>query len=184
MIQDVMIQAPDGLTPYALHKHMYDVFAEPGKERQFLYSPVLVGRTTAVVLRGTFSDERVPPGMGRPIATARTGDVMKFTLRANPTVSKNGKRGQILMGEEKDSLRHRWLMNRAQEYGFNVQGNVAMHTQPWKVDRPQKPFRLNVTTYSGTLVVEDQDTFNAALCNGIGRSRAWGCGLLLANKIS
>lgn len=49
-----------------------------------------------------------------------------------------------------------------------------------KVTSPSKKgMRLNITTFTGTATVTDPDLLDTALRTGLGRGKAYGCGLLL-----
>jgi CRISPR system Cascade subunit CasE len=42
---------------------------------------------------------------------------------------------------------------------------------------------LGVATFEGQLLVEDAEVFRSTLCSGIGRARAYGCGLLTLARV-
>jgi CRISPR system Cascade subunit CasE len=138
----------------------------------------------------------------------KTGMRFYFDLRANPTVSerRDGKvhRHDVVMQEKKRLLAQRgigcwrewqggdkpdlysivrttcsaWLQSRATRNGFEVDLNeLAMDAyEPHSQD---KDLKFTTVDFSGALTVVDPQAFGAALCNGIGRAKAFGCGLLL-----
>ncbi|MET7639609.1 type I-E CRISPR-associated protein Cas6/Cse3/CasE [Streptomyces sp. NPDC005438] len=54
----------------------------------------------------------------------------------------------------------------------------APATEEKSKDRPNKPVTLTTTVFSGRLEVTDPDALRNALTQGIGRGKAYGCGLL------
>lgn len=177
-MRDILMALDAMRDTYSLHKFVYDTLLPPGSPRTFLFSPVLAGSRPAVLIRGEIGGDLA--AHGKPLALPEDGTECLFTLRANPTVTNNGKIAQIARRPEKDSLRLRWLNNRAAEHGFEVL-DVAMNTVPDTIDKKPAPIHLNVTTYTGRLRVTRSAAFAQALQAGIGRSRAWACGLLIAN---
>lgn len=179
---DVLMACPSGFDAYAVHKLVYEKFAPPGNPREFLFTPVRTAEGTAAILaRGCFDGIDIPPGSAQPVLTPVEGEVLAFTLRANPTVKFKNKPGQIGLDPAKDSLRLRWLTNRAAERGFELL-EVAVVAEPMHVARPPTPFTLNIAIYSGLLRVTDGARFALALHSGIGRAEAWGCGLLAVRR--
>ena len=133
------------------------------------------------------------------------GDRLGFTLRNNPVVARptapgqRGKRHDVVM----DLLRHEprekraearsdtvtkagrdWLARQGDAHGFKPRGDETVDGY----DRVQVPRargapavfgRLDI---SGVLEVREPDRFLAALGGGFGRSRAYGCGLMLSRR--
>ena len=100
-----------------------------------------------------------------------SGSCWQFRLTANPTRSK------------KDSADHtaRWLLEQAGKHGF------ALTEGAFQVTRKQtchfrkngkRPVTLLAVTYEGILQVTDPEAFREMLCQGIGRGKAYGLGLM------
>ena len=52
-----------------------------------------------------------------------------------------------------------------------------------KIPTDKERVTLSVATFEGSLIIEDADELRQALCAGIGKAKAYGCGLLtLANE--
>lgn len=139
------------------------------------------------------------------------GQRLFFSLRANPVItvsSSDGKkqRHDVVMHEknrigfdrlpanEKPLLQHliqssciQWLQARAESNGFEVeqgQVNVDAYQQHESFAKQQKrPVRYSTVDFQGVLVVADPEKFKMVLSNGIGKSKAFGCGLLLIRRI-
>ena len=131
------------------------------------------------------------------------GQRWHFEIVGNPTYSApNGKRGKV---KAHVSVRHQldWLYKQADRAGFALApridddctdeerarwspGDAPMVMERWtdvfgkgKESRgPRNQVRIAKARFSGTLEVTDAAALRGALINGIGRARAYGCGLL------
>ena len=129
-----------------------------------------------------------------------------FILRVNPIKSVKGRRHDIVMHEKyridyknlaedkRPSMREliektgfEWLSKRAEQNGFSInQENIqidAYHPHVTGHKRGKKAIRYNTMDFSGHLIVTDPEKFKEILMQGIGKSRAFGCGLLLIRRI-
>lgn len=114
----------------------------------------------------------------------RIGDTWGFRLRANPTrSSKNEKqktdRGKVFAHVTQEQQRQ-WLLQRAQKNGFSLEENQfdVVHTDWKRFSKGKSKVTLRTATYEGILTIQDKDKFKEKLLNGIGRGKAYGCGLL------
>ena len=155
---------------YRLHQAVYEALHR--EERDFLFAPATVRDRDVVMVRGDH-------GLGREVETPAVGVEVDFTLRAHPTVKRFGRKRSIAKGRHKDDLRLRWLNRRAEEHGFEVVGEPSMRIDHVEVGKPGHEHGINAVVFTGRLRVEDPEKFTAAMQNGIGGSRAWGCGLML-----
>lgn len=113
------------------------------------------------------------------------GSVWRFRLRANPThaVMSGGKRGKV-MPHITVEQQLKWLLDKSESCGFVIQ-TVDNGPCVDVVQRETKRFRregkivtLSVVTFEGILKVTDSELFKQAMVGGIGRAKAYGCGLL------
>ncbi len=139
------------------------------------------------------------------------GQRLAFVLRANPVIivkDKNGKarRHDVVMHEkhcmgykklavkERPSLQHiavqgglKWLSARAEKCGFIFSADsirVEGYQQHQARRRQQKKsIQFSTIDFEGVLTVNNPDQFINILYSGIGKSKAFGCGLLLVRKI-
>ncbi|PHP52943.1 type I-E CRISPR-associated protein Cas6/Cse3/CasE [Actinomyces ruminis] len=132
-----------------------------------------------------------------------TGQLWAFRLAANPSRSvaqgpgKRGKRyGHVTVEQQRQ-----WLISRTLEYGFEVvpteAADDAEATRSVVVVRRERPVfnrqrpdtevrdrvTINRTVYEGVLHVTDPDKLRHALVAGIGRSKAYGCGLMTLARV-
>lgn len=132
------------------------------------------------------------------LARLKAGQEWAFRLAANPSWSVS--RGQGVRGQRVGHVtvkqQREWLMKRASSYGFDLlpapgieEGDVDTSVLVVRRERPvfgrQRPggetrdrVTINRTVYEGVLRVIDAEVFRATLVSGIGRSKAYGCGLL------
>jgi CRISPR system Cascade subunit CasE len=108
----------------------------------------------------------------------RSGDLLRFRLRANPTVSRGGKRYGLI----RDESLQEWLNRKEEKIGANFRSVIAIdegYTTGSK-DNGEGRHRLSLKTarFEGILQVADLVVFLRVLENGIGPAKAFGCGLL------
>ncbi len=125
------------------------------------------------------------------LGSLKSGQRFRFRLRANPCVTRNGKRLGLLRLEEQEA----WVERKGQLHGFSL-------PQVASFDRSEVPrrrvvdvrvsqeqmlrgkqntgngIRVYSVLYDGTLTVTDPDRFRSALDTGIGHGKAMGLGLL------
>lgn len=138
------------------------------------------------------------------------GQRLAFTLRANPVItvtSPEGKkqRHDVVMHEkkridfdrmpkhERPTVQHLiqsscidWLQARSEANGFEIESEqviVDAYRQHESFSKQQKKsVRYSTVDFQGLLTVTDAAKFNETLLKGIGKSKAFGCGLLLVKK--
>ncbi|WP_414434070.1 type I-E CRISPR-associated protein Cas6/Cse3/CasE [Alloalcanivorax venustensis] len=134
------------------------------------------------------------------------GDRLLFRLRANPTVTRKeaegsrGRRHDVLMdakwrfrnesGVDPWSIRRamdesaeQWLRARSTDWGFELTtspqlGGYRQH----QLRRKKREIRFSSVDYEGVMTVTDPDRLRDALFHGVGRSRAFGCGLFMVKR--
>ena len=142
----------------------------------------------------------------------KTGQRLFFMLRANPVVnmkSKEGKRQRhdVVMHEKKvtgynklpkddrPSLQKlvqdkciEWLNGKAESNGFTFKDSELLVDgyQQHKVHKTNFKNKQNIyystVDFQGVLTVIDPESFKEALIKGIGKSKAFGCGLILIKR--
>ncbi len=161
----------------------------PGNVHLYIVSPGRPDLTHLVEQAGwPTTDTWVVREYDPMLATLAPGQRWAFRLTANPTHSgrksadaKETQRFGCLRQEEQV----RWLLNRADRYGFAIVAqddglpNLAVnHRQTLTFKRAMATVTLTTATFDGLLEVTDADAFRAALTSGIGPAKAYGCGLL------
>ncbi|WP_239676538.1 type I-E CRISPR-associated protein Cas6/Cse3/CasE [Natronosporangium hydrolyticum] len=111
-----------------------------------------------------------------------------FRITANPV------RNRIGSGSDERTRRYghstvahqqQWLLDRAERCGFRIlhteagDPELTIHRrETLTFPRNGNTVTLRVATYDGRLEVVDADRLRAALSNGIGHAKAYGCGLM------
>lgn len=121
------------------------------------------------------------------VASLSSGQEWAFRLTANPTHS--GRRtpgGQTQrFGHVTVAQQEQWLTSRAGRCGFEVRRNSIDALELAVSERSQRTFQrrgetvtISMATYEGRLLIREPDALRTALTHGIGRAKAYGCGLM------
>lgn len=107
-----------------------------------------------------------------------TQQVLTFRLKANPTKREksSGKRIGLRSPADQES----WLRRQGERSGFELL-EVRIAKSGGVTGRPKdkpNPIQLETALFEGLLRVVDPEAFRETLRKGIGRGRAYGCGLL------
>lgn len=127
------------------------------------------------------------------------GQRWHFRLTANPVRSgrRDGWSDTKPLGHVTVVQQQLWLLNRAEKAGFRIVGSPAGNgpadvvttdsdaVDLAVVDRGVRRFRrqnqqvtLSVATFEGSLEITDVNAMRSTLTQGLGRAKAYGCGLL------
>lgn len=127
------------------------------------------------------------------LSRVQEGQVWRFRLRANPVRSsarerdQNKNRGKVFSHVTQDQQKT-WLAMRGEANGFRVENESfdVVHAQ-WQKFRKgadrQAEVSILAVTFEGMLTVSDPNQFCATLTGGIGREKAYGCGLLTIARL-
>lgn len=197
--------------PYQLHATLCRAFSEPEQkcpEGEILwrlepetdsadYPRILVQSRTSVDwtrigVRGWLSSTDPPINLKERLNlhSIRNGQRFRFRLRANPCVTRNGKRLGLLKTQEQEQ----WLFRKGERHGFALpylDGFDLSEAQPTRIDvrisqeqmlrgkqHTGNGVRVFSVLYDGILTVIDVDGFGTALQTGIGHGKVLGLGLL------
>jgi len=197
--------------PYQLHSTLCRAFSKPDTkcpEGEFLwrlepetdssgYPRILVqSRTipdwTGIGVKGWLSmaDPAVDLKDRLKLDLLKAGQRFRFRLRANPCVTRNGKRQGLLWLEEQEA----WLARKGEQHGFSLpllacfelsettQKRIDVRVSQEQMLRGSQhsgnPLRIYSVLYDGHLTVSDTNKLRAALQNGIGHGKVMGLGLL------
>lgn len=120
----------------------------------------------------------------------KVGQCFRFRLRANPCVTRNGKRLGLLRLEEQEA----WLERKGQMHGYSLpqlasfknlqlpQARVDVRISQEQMLRGKQHsgngIRVYSVLYDGILMVTESEKFKAALEAGVGHGKVMGLGLL------
>ncbi len=189
---------------YSVHQLIWTWFSRgPDDKRKFLYRVdeqqggvqiLALSDEPPVRLNGWHAETRVY------MPTLRVGDQLAFSLRANATVMRGGRRHDVVM-----DLKHRlhssqenvpssadliqqalseWLGARSGPGGFQlVEGSIrADGYQRIHFFRKGGEIDFHQVDTQGVLRVEDPNKLLPLLYQGIGRAKGFGCGLFLVRR--
>ncbi len=134
------------------------------------------------------------------------GEKYAFILRVNPVISKKGRRHDVVMHKKYlmnykkiDKLKRptsqqiieeagrEWLQSRVESAGFSFD-NESVRIDGYQAKtsgkkRGNKEIRYSTMDYRGILSITNPDAFSKVLMQGIGKARAFGCGLMLIRRL-
>lgn len=120
----------------------------------------------------------------------KAGQRFRFRLRANPCVTRDGKRLGLLRTDEQEA----WLERKGKQHGFSLpqiasfdfsevpQKRIDVRISQEQMLRGKQhtgnSIRIYSVLYDGILIVTEPDNFKVALKTGIGHGKVMGLGLL------
>lgn len=186
---------------YAIHRVVYSLFEDvrapsPGQERDpsasagLLYADggLVDDQRRILMLSNRPPASRVSDRYGRVdsrevSAGFLSHDRYRFQVVANPVISR-AKGGRDPIRNPSDIAQ--WFASRASAWGFLVDVDQVDATSPM-VRRIKTPSghtaTISQSRISGILTVQDRCRFSSSFRSGIGRARAFGCGLLQVKPI-
>jgi len=131
----------------------------------------------------------------------KAGDIWTFRLTANPVHSIRTKEGEPTKRTAHITVRHQlaWLLKQQERAGFTICEQPKELPRPTAADEYQvvvrdrrsldftkkdptrsKPNNVQIltVTYDGRLRIDDVDKLRAVLTAGLGKAKAYGCGLM------
>ena len=82
----------------------------------------------------------------------------------------------------------KWLKSRQEKNGFKlIESDLQIDRSEYETlefIRKERPIRIGVIDFLGMVEITDAEKFKLAMTNGIGHSKAWGCGLVLCNRVN
>jgi CRISPR system Cascade subunit CasE len=138
----------------------------------------------------------------------QVGQRLAFDIRVNPVVArkvdgkKNSKyhdvwmdakhkaKAEKLTEQKTDEFKQentiKWLADRSEKNGFSLEMEklqINAYRQHSALKKGSRSLRYSTVDYSGILIVTDIEKFKSILTNGLGRAKAFGCGLMLIKNI-
>jgi CRISPR system Cascade subunit CasE len=115
-----------------------------------------------------------------PLAMVTRWPACRFRLVANPTVTRAGKR--IGLGGQSEQIA--WLTRQAEKHGFAMTACLVASSDiiSTQASKAAAAITLGRVCYEGVLTVQDPPRLAAAIKQGIGPAKAFGCGLLSLAK--
>lgn len=181
-LSKVRLLAPHNLSPGDIHQQIGYAFPNPlpGDERILWRQEgehLLVQSTHPPVWRYArmLSDGEVKEVS---LEWLRLGDRCNFRLVANTTRSEfRREHGEVVRGKRVGLYtiadQHQWLMSRSEDWGIDILSTQVSWSNKWQFGN----VTLAVAQFDGILEVTDVDGITAAIVNGVGHAKGFGCGL-------
>ncbi len=199
--------------PYQLHATLCRAFCVPGQkcpEGEFMWrlepeagiagSPRILVQSRSVAdwtrigVEGWLVEAEPEPAIAMyerlALDSLEAGKRFRFRLRANPCVTRNGKRLGLLKPEEQEV----WIKRKGERHGFTLPRLTEFNFSESTSERPDvrisheqmiggrkhlgNSLRIYSVLYEGRLAVADPESFKKALVSGIGHGKVMGLGLL------
>ncbi|MFB8830505.1 type I-E CRISPR-associated protein Cas6/Cse3/CasE [Azotobacter sp. CWF10] len=189
------VQALRITDPYSLHRVVYSLYADVRNDAEksasqasgILYADqggdfrgrrilLLANREPAACLDGEYGEVR-----SKPIPDDFLDhEHYRFKVQVNPT-RRDSASGKLLPVKGREAI-GQWFCERSESsWGFRVDAE-RLQVERIEVlrfaDKRRNPVTIAQAHVQGQLVVTDRNRFRLAFSQGIGRARAFGCGLL------
>lgn len=204
----ILVPAAPGARFGAAHSLVWALFADDrDRRRDFLWREMRPGEFLILAARPPADPQRLFALEYKPFDPAlRSGQLLRFDLRANPVVSiterpgERGKRHDVVMHAlsklakaERSTARESkireagtaWLARKGTAAGFSIDPDQLYIDRYEKVRVPREGGRavvFSTLTFEGILTVDDPAGFLASLRAGFGAAKAYGCGLMLIRR--
>ncbi len=118
------------------------------------------------------------------------GQTWRFRLKANPVRRVSGNRDDRSAGKTVHHVtieqQKKWLIDRSAKCGFSIPNISGCDVPGFDIkqralkqfDRNGSRVTISMVTFEGVLKIEDSDVFRETICRGIGKAKAYGCGML------
>lgn len=167
---------------YEIHKILCRILGTSRNEANILYrrnkDSILVHSTIEPKNFDEFSDiiKYKPKVNSIDYTHIKNGNVFRFLLKANPIKKRNGKASALIRKDDQTE----WIKRTFGDNGLEL---LALHyvqshgmSGVYKKDYP--PIKFISATFSGILKIKDKDKCIGLLESGVGKEKAFGCGLL------
>lgn len=144
------------------------------QQPQLLVQSACAGDWTPIQQLPNYLKKPVETKTFDPVLWLQNRERCRFRLLANPTVTHQGKR----FGLHAETDQIAWLARQGERHGFRPEVAMVVGTEKLSTRKGERPITIVRTRFEGHLVITDSDALAAALANGIGPAKAFGCGLL------
>jgi CRISPR system Cascade subunit CasE len=173
---------------YSVHRIVYDCFPADdatqlrGVSSNFLYADngLRRGQREIVILSAQKPQQpRCGDMQTKPVPSQFLEySAYRFLLTVNP-VRRQSNSGKLTPLRKPEDV-HAWFEGKSSIWGFSVaQGELRVdEVGVWQFNKKNHPVTLGFARLSGILHVTARNLFHKAFFKGIGRGKAFGCGLL------
>lgn len=193
----------DLASPYELHATLCHAFAGPNQTPARFLWRAEVGKIPIVLVQSAgmpdweklarrFPGYFAQPPASKPIPLEhlQPAQVLRFRLRANPTVTKKDPNNPDSKKRKRHGLKTleeqlEWLHRQGAKGGFSVLGAMVVQSERVRMYKHDGsgPIVLQSVLYEGHLKITDLEVFKHTLAAGLGHAKALGFGLLSIAKV-
>lgn len=183
--------------PYSIHRVVYSLFDDVRstedyqcKSSGFLYADLgndLRGRRLLILSNREPREFDLQDGL-KTVKTVPEAflkcDFYRFKTTLNPSRRNNiTRKRESIVGEENIL---QWFTQKTEQWGFVVVGTATVENSTVQRFKGKNNclVTVNMATLTGVLRVTDRDLFKKAFESGLGKERAFGCGLLQLVPVS
>ncbi|WP_295715833.1 type I-E CRISPR-associated protein Cas6/Cse3/CasE [uncultured Mitsuokella sp.] len=119
-------------------------------------------------------------------AALKMGHHYRFRFCGNPVHSKKtaGSKGRgTIVPHVTAAQQEEWFCRKSEQAGFSIDSMTIVQRDIRKFSRQGKTVTLHTATFEGILQITDVEKFRQSICTGIGRAKAYGCGLLTLARL-
>lgn len=191
-------------SPQIIHAAVMASFPSFGQEPgRILWRVDKVGDATYIIVQSETKPDfnHIIDQFGRPeaerhwdvieydefLSKLKEGQMWRFRIKANPTFSlpsPDGKRGKVVAHITAEQ-QLTWICSKAEKSGFKISDETITlkHRDIKKFEHGESKITLATATFEGILTVTDADLLRQSIIDGIGRGKAYGCGLLSLARV-
>jgi len=167
---------------YKMHQSVWDLFGNKESERNFLYRVLIGKELTTILIQGSYPTKNLPT-LGKIISKkigTKINGRYKLSATLNPIVEKSrmneGKKNSQRVPLVLEQDLKKWVNNLFSVKGFKLE-NFVISPVVRNYSRI-KGYPITTCEINGVVKVEDEMKASIAFEKGVGKERAFGCGLL------
>ncbi len=189
-LSEILLDSKLSRNPYEIHRHLWRLFpGMPEDKRSFLYR-VSYGKDNdplRILMQSLYEPSPTESVKGCIILRTKVfnpvlkeKDQLHFVLCANPTKQLIKERCRVQLIDDKQVIA--WLKNKLKD-AAGVENAEIVDKRNLYFWKDGKAGKIATITYSGQISVNDPESMRAILEQGIGRAKAFGCGLMLVRRV-
>jgi CRISPR system Cascade subunit CasE len=189
-LSEILLDAKFAKNPYEIHRHLWRLFPGMSEDkRSFLYR-VSYGKDNEplrILMQSIYEPSATENIKGCVILRKKVfnpvlkeKDRLYFVLCANPTKQLLKERSRVPLIDEDQVIN--WLKKKL-ENAAGLENAEIVEKRNLYFRKNGKAGKIVTITYSGQISVDDPESMRAILEQGIGRAKAFGCGLMLVRRV-
>jgi len=189
-LSEIVLDAKLLKNPYEIHRFLWRLFPGMSEDtRSFLYR-VFYGKDNEplrILMQSEYEPSATENIKGCVLLRTKVfnpvlkeKDRLHFVLCANPTKQLLKERCRVPLIDDEQLIV--WLKNKLKD-AAGLENAEIVDKRNLYFRKDGKAGKIATVTYSGQLCVNDPESMRAILEQGIGRAKAFGCGLMLVRRV-